>query len=120
MPARTGAGLALWRRALSNAFNRLSARARRKTGRAAHIAPSRPQNFGANLTALFKRRAPASQPTRARHARRMSISFIAVALVLAGCALYSLTRGLLSQATPYDSASTHLGAMVIAVAPPVI
>jgi uncharacterized membrane protein len=56
----------------------------------------------------------------------MSIAFVALAVVLAGCALYSLTRGLLSHGSPYGSQGSASGGMpaglwptLVAVAPPV-
>jgi uncharacterized membrane protein len=49
----------------------------------------------------------------------MSITLVAVAIVLAGCALYSLTRGLLSSHGLQGSMPTGLGATALAVAPPV-
>ena len=47
----------------------------------------------------------------------MSASLFAVALVLTGCALYSLLRGPLA---PQSASTARIGPMIIAVAPPVV
>ncbi len=48
----------------------------------------------------------------------MSLGFVALAFVLAGCALYSLTRGMLSPHALSGSVPTGLGGTVLAVLPP--
>ncbi|MEJ0004340.1 MAG: hypothetical protein WDN30_13870 [Pararobbsia sp.] len=49
----------------------------------------------------------------------MSPAFVAVALVLAGCALYSLTCGLLAPHALHGSLTAGLGSLLLAVVPPV-
>jgi uncharacterized membrane protein len=48
----------------------------------------------------------------------MSLAFVALAFVLAGCALYSLTRGMLSPHAQPGAAPSGLGGTVLAVLPP--
>lgn len=50
----------------------------------------------------------------------MSATLIAVALVLTGCALYSLLRGPLAPTGPQSDSTARIWPMVVAVAPPVV
>lgn len=65
------------------------------------------------------RRAPEGRSAKARHSSRMSGSLIAVALVLAGCALYSLLRGPLAPSALHSGAPERIWPMIVAVTPPV-
>ena len=49
----------------------------------------------------------------------MSVSLIAVALVLAGCALYSVLRGPLAPSALHAGATERIWPMIVAVTPPV-
>lgn len=75
-----------------------------------------------------KHSAPEGRFAESRHSRRMPAALVALATLLAGCAIYSLTHGLLSHgsATASLAASGHgapvtagLWPTLVAVAPPV-
>jgi uncharacterized membrane protein len=88
--------------------------------------------FGAILNATPKRPAPESRTASWRHPNRMPAALMVLAVVLAGCAVYSLTHGLLSHgssagaaagstaASPQGARAAGLWSTLVAVAPPVV